>query len=142
MTDNFLAKVAVGIVCCCGFGFATLLFFYAANPWIDHQEIPVFGSRQLDALLFSAAGFMCAFVTIRFAQGRRWAWWTAVAVSLLTLGLGVLLLYSSLQPQSDFARSESGFGIGISIILVTPSFVTGVLLALPRVRQRFAIPGC
>ena len=138
MATNAGARVAVGIVCCWGFAFAALLFFYAVGPWTDHREIPVFGSRPLDTMLFGTAGLICVFVIARLIQGRRWAWWTAFAVSILTLGLGAFLLYSSLHAQTDFERSESGFGLGISIILLTPTVMCSVLLALPCVRRRFA----
>jgi hypothetical protein len=121
---------------------AALLFLYAVNPWFDHKEIPVFGSRLSETALFGAAGMTCAFVTMRLIQGRRWAWWTAFAASVVILGLGAFLLYSSLHPQNDFERSESGFGVGISIILAVPSLITSVLLTLPCVRQRFAVPNC
>ena len=92
MAGKIAGRVAVGIVCCWGFAFAALLLLYAVNPWIDRKEIPVFGSRASDTALFGAAGLICAFVTLRFIQGRRWAWWTAFGVNTLTLGLGALLL--------------------------------------------------
>jgi hypothetical protein len=117
MAGDVVGKVALGIVCCCGFALAALLLLYAASPWIDHKAIAVFGSRPTDTVLFGAAGLICAFVTTRLIQGRHWAWWTAFAVSVLILGLGIFVCYSALHPQSDFARSESGFEIGISIIL-------------------------
>jgi len=142
MAGNVAGKVALGIVCCCGFALAALSFLYAVNPWIDHKEIPVFGSPPSDTVLFAAAGLICAFVTTRLIQGRRWAWWTAFVVSVVILGSGAFLLYSSLRPQNDFERSESGFGVGISIILTAPSFIASVLLALPCVRRRFALPNC
>lgn len=135
---NVGGRVAVGIVCCWGFSLAALLFFYAAGPWIDHGEIPVFHSRPLDTLLFGAAGLICILVIAKLVQGRRWAWWTAFAMSTVILGLGALLFYSSLRAQTDFERSESGFGIGVSIIAMTPAVMCCVLLALPCVRRRFA----
>ena len=135
MVTNVGARVAVGIVCCWGFAFAAMLFFYAIGPWTDHRAIPFFGSRTLHTILFGTAGFICVFVITRLIQGRRWAWWTTFAVSILMLGLGVLLLYSSLHAQTDFERSESGFGIGISIILLAPTVMCSVLLALPCVRR-------
>lgn len=131
------ARVAVGIVCCWGFALTALLVFYAASPWIDHREIPVFRSRPLDTVLFGAAGLTCLFVIARLIQGRRWAWWTAFAVSTVILGLGAFLLYSSLHAQTEFERSESGFGLGVSIILMTPTAMCSVLLALPCVRRTF-----
>jgi len=134
---NVGSRVAIGIVCCCGFAVAALLFLYAANPWIDHTEIPLFHSRASDTVLFGVAGLFCLFVIARLIQGRRWAWWTAFAVSTVVLGLGAFLLYSSLHAQTDFERSESGFGLGVSIILMIPTAICSVLLALPCVRRRF-----
>jgi hypothetical protein len=142
MAANITGRIALGIVCCCGFALAALLFFYAVSPWIDRKEIPVFGSGALDALLFGMAGLICSFVTMRLIQGRRWAWWTALTVSVLALGLGALLLATSLHPQNDFERSEFGFGVGTSIILTIPSLVTCALLLLPSVRHRFAALNC
>jgi hypothetical protein len=132
-------KIALGVVCCCGFTLAALLFLFAVNPWIDHKAIPVFGSRQGDTVLFGVVGLICAFVTTRLIQGRRWAWWTSFTVSILILGLGIFVCYSALHPESDFARSESGFGVGISIILMTPSLISSLMLLLPCVRRRFAL---
>jgi hypothetical protein len=119
------------IVCCWGFALAALLFFYAASPWIEHRAIPLFHAGIADALLFGAAGLICLFVITRLIQGRRWAWWTALAVSTVVLALGALLLYSSLHAKTDFERSESGFGIGVSMILITPTAMCTALLVLP-----------
>ena len=132
------AKIALGIVCCCGFALTALFVLYAASPWVDHKAIPVFGSRLADTILFRAAALICAFVTTRLIQFRRWAWWTAIAVSLLILGLGISVCYSAMHPKSDFARSESSLGIGISIILMTPSFISAFILLLPGVRRTFS----
>jgi uncharacterized protein YacL len=102
MATNAGVRVAVGVVCCWGFAFAALLFFYAIAPWTDHRAIAFFRSRPLDTMLFDTAGVICVFVIARLIQGRRWAWWTAFAVSILMLGLGAVLLYFSLHAQTDF----------------------------------------
>jgi hypothetical protein len=136
-----VAKIAIGVVRSLGFALAVLLFFYAASPWTEQGVIPVFGSRFFDSALFGIAGVICVFVNIRLAQGRAWAWWTAVSLSLLTLVLGVLILTFALHLRDDFARSESGFGLGVSVILMTPAVIATVLLILPPVRQRFLFSG-
>ena len=138
MAGKVAGRVAVGVVCFWGFVFAALLFVYAVNPWIDHKEIPVFSSRASDTALFGAAGLVCVFVILRFIQRRRWAWWTVLGVSTVIFGIGAFVLYSSLRARTDFERSESGFGIGVSTILMTPTAICGVLLSLPCVRRRFA----
>ena len=137
MASSIGAKTARGAVCCCGFVLTALLLFYAAAPWLDPKEIPVFRSRLLDTVIFGVVALICGFVTGRLLQGRRWARRTALTASVVVLGLGVWMLYSVLHPQNEFARSESGFGIGLSIILIAPSFVSAALLALPCVRGRF-----
>ena len=136
MAGKVVGRVAVGIVCFWGFALITLFFFYSVSPWTDPNEIPFFHSRLLDSALFGMAGLTSLFVIARLIQGRRWAWWTAFVVSIFTLGWGVFFFYSSLHPQTDFARSESGFGLGVSMILMTPSAMCTVLLALPCVRRR------
>lgn len=137
MVGSIIGKIALGIVCCCGLALAALLFFYAVGPSIDRKAIPVFGSAYLDTMLFGVAGVICVFVIARLFQGRRWAWWTSLTVSTLLLGFGAFVLYSSLHARTDFERSESGYGFGMSILLMTPATVCCVLLALPCVRRRF-----
>ena len=137
MTGNVGGRVAVGIVCCWAFAFTVLSFFYAVGPWADPKEIPVFHSRLLDTALFGMAGLISLFVIAKLIQGRHWAWWTAFMVSILILGLGAFLFYSSLHARTDFERSESGFALGVSMILMTPTAMCSVLLALPCVRRRF-----
>jgi hypothetical protein len=132
-----VVKIAVGVVCFFGFGLASLLLMYAVSPWIDRAVIPFFGSRVYDTVLFGVTGALSALTSIRLIQGKMWAWWAALAVSGIILGLGVLLLFTTLHPRDDFARSEAGFGMGISIILTLPGAISTVLLSLPRVRRRF-----
>ena len=132
-----LAKVALGVVCFFGVILSVLFFFYAAGPWIEHRAIPIFGVRIYDSVLFGVAGLFCAFVNLRLIQGRTWAWWTAFAASLLALALGAFILIAALSPRNDFARSESGFGLGISVLLIVPATLNAVLLNLPPVRRRF-----
>ena len=130
--------IAVGVVSLLGFSFAALLAFYATGPWMDRKAIPVFGSRMLDTVLFGIFALAAGFGSIRFVQGRRWAWWTALVISTLTLTSGIVLFYTSLHPHSDTEASESGFGIGVSLMLMTPGAIAGMLLVIPSVRRRFA----
>ena len=132
-----LARIAVGIVATIGIALAALLFFYAVDLWREARAIPMFGSRIYDSVLFGGAGVLCIFVNLRLIQGRVWAWWTTFGASTLVLGLGLSIFYSALNPRDDFARSESGFGIGISVILMIPAMVACVLLSLPPVRRSF-----
>ncbi len=134
---SFAFRIAVGVICLFSFTLALLFFFYAVNPWIEKAEIPFTGSRVNDSVLFGLTALLCVFVSIRLIQRRIWAWWTAFAVSVLTLVLGVVLFVSVLHPRNDFDRSEGGFGLVISLILMTPSAITVTLLSLPFVRRRF-----
>ena len=132
-----LAKISIEIVAIIGMTLGALFLFQAVGPWIEAQTIPMFGSRIYDTALFGAAGLLWVFITLRLIQGKVWAWWTTLWANILALGLGLSIFYSALHPHDDFARSESGFGIGISIILMTPAIVACVLLSLPPVRRRF-----
>lgn len=131
------ARIAVGIVAAIGIALAVLFFFYAVDPWTEAQVIPMFGSKIYDSVLFGAAGFLCIFVNLRLIQGRVWAWWTTFGAGILVLGLGLSTFYLAFHPRDDFARSESGFAIGLSVILIIPAMVVCVLLSLPPVRRRF-----
>jgi hypothetical protein len=132
-----IVRVAIGVVCFFGFTLAALLFLAAVNPWVDQHEIPFLGSRSYDSALCGVAGLFCVFAGVRLIQGKLWAWWIAFAVSLATVGLGIFLFVSALHPRDDFARSESGFGLGTGLILMTLGAITSVLLGLPPVRRKF-----
>jgi len=132
-----VARIAIGALSFFGFTLAALLFFYAGNPWIERGEIPFSGSRFFDSASFGMAGLLCVFVNVRLVQGKAWAWWTALAVSVLMLAFGALVFISALHPRDDFARSESGFGLGISVILMTPAAIASILLIMPAVRRSY-----
>ena len=134
-----VVRVAISIACFFGFTLAAILLFAAVNPWVDQHEIPFLHSRLYDSALFGVAGFLGVFAGVRLIQGRLWAWWIAFAVGLVTTGFGVLLFISALHPRDDFARSESGFGLGIGFILMTVGAIPSVLLALPPVRRKFFV---
>jgi hypothetical protein len=122
-----------------GFMLCALLIFYAVSPWSDHKEIPFFGSRFRDTALFLILGLFSLSVTVELLRGKRWAWWSTLVVSVLTLSLAVVLLVSTLHPRDDFARLEGGFGLFLSLCLMLPGAVSTVLLTLPTVRQRFRV---
>lgn len=136
-----VVRIAIGVVCLFGFTLAALLFFYAANPWMERVEVPLFGSRIYDTALFSVIGLLCVLASIRLIQGRTWAWWTAFIVSLITFGLGAFLFVYALYPRDKFARSEGGFGLGIGIMLMIPGTISSILLNLSSVCRRFAARG-
>lgn len=129
------ARIVVGVVSAFGLAVAATLFLYAVSPWADHQEIPFFGSRIVDIISFGVMGLLCVFVSIRLSQGRAWAWWTVLTANLVLMGLGGSLFLSALYPRDDFARSESGFGLGVGIIAIIPAAISIVLLSLPFVRR-------
>ncbi len=134
---SMLAKIAVGVVAAIGIALTVLFFFYAIVLWTEARAIPMFGSKIYDSAVFGAAGLLCIFVNLRLIQGRVWAWWTTLAASILALALGLSTFYLALHPRDDFARSESGFGLGLSVILMIPATVACVLLNLPPIRRRF-----
>lgn len=136
-----VVRIAIGVVCLFGFTLAALLFFYAANPWMERVEVPLLDSRIYDTAVFSVIGLLCVFVSIRLIQGRTWAWWTAFIVSLVTSGLGAFLFVYALYPRDKFARSEGRFGLGIGIMLMILGTISSILLNLSSVCRRFAARG-
>ena len=132
-------RFAVGVVSCFGFAFSLLLFFYAAGPWVDHSVIPTFGTRICDTAVFGLIGLSCIFVSIRLIQGKTWAWWVALLVGIVMLGMGGRLLLLALYPRDDFARSEGGYGLVLSLFFLLPGALSLILLCLPFVRRRFFI---
>jgi hypothetical protein len=137
LASNTAGRAAVGVVCIFGFVLVALLTFYAASPWLDHKEIPFFGSRLRDSALFAFAAAASMYVTVSLARGRLWAWWSALAVAVATLSVAIFFLFASLHPRDDFARSEGGFGLFVSFCLMIPGLISTALLALPPVRRRF-----
>jgi hypothetical protein len=133
-----VSQISISIVSCFGVTLGALLFFYAVSPWTDHKVIPLFGSRLSDTAIFGVIGLFCVFVTIQLLRSKRWAWWFAFVIAAITLGLAIIFLILVLHPRNDFERSESGFGLGISLCLLIPGAVSTILLSLPSVRRRFS----
>jgi hypothetical protein len=115
-----------------------ILFFYAAVPWIEHGVIPFFGSRLCDTSMFGGIGLFCTFVVIQLFRSKRWAWWVAFVASLAMLALAMTTLFLFLHPRDEFARSEGGFGLFLSLVLMVPSAVSTLLLSLPSTRRQFS----
>jgi hypothetical protein len=130
-------RVGTAVVSFFGFMLCALFIFYAVPPWLEHNEIPFFGLRFRDTALFSILGLSSLSVTVQLLRGKRWAWWCALAVSVLTLSLAMVLLVLTLHPRDDFARSEGGFGFFLSLCLMLPGAASAILLTLPATRQRF-----
>ncbi len=57
-------------------------------------------------------------------RGRRWAWWSALAIAIVTVSVAVFLLIATLRPRDDFARSGGEFGLFISLCLMVPGAVS------------------
>ena len=131
------AGILVGLVSLFGFAFAAILFFYSISPYVDRRVIPFSHSAIKDTLIFGSAGVCCLFVSIKLIAGRRWAWWTTVVFSALGLLGGIFLLWVTMHPRDDFARSEGGFGVFLSILTTVPSALCFGILNLPAVRKRF-----
>ena len=130
-------QINIVVVSSLGLLLAAILFFYATAPWIEHGVIPFFGSRLGDTSMFGGSGLFCTFVAFQLFRSRRWAWWVAFVASLAMLILAMTLLFLFLHPRDEFARSEGGFGLFLSLFLMVPSAVSAILLSLPSTRQRF-----
>lgn len=130
-------RVAIGVVSLFGFALAAVLLMYALAPWLDRNVRPFSGSRLRYTVEFGLTAAVSIFATIRFIQGKKWAWWTAFFVTAVTLASAISLFYLVLHPRDEFAASEGGFGFGLAIMFLIPSVLSGVLLNLPSVRRRF-----
>src|SRR6266481_2857535 len=95
-------RLGTAVVSVFGFMLSALFIFYAVSPWSDHNEIPFLGSRFRDTALFSILSLSSLSVTVQLLRGRCWAWWSALAVSVLTLCLAMVLLVLTLHPRNDF----------------------------------------
>jgi hypothetical protein len=140
MQSKAMSLVGITVVCIVSSALSALFLMYAFSPWIDHNEIPFFGSRLRDTTVFSILGASGISVTVGLARGKRWALWSALIVVGLMLSTAVVLLVATVRPRDDFARSEGGFAVFLSFCLLVPGLVSGVLLLLPAVRQRFSRP--
>jgi cell division protein FtsW (lipid II flippase) len=140
MQSKVTGLAGTALVCIFGFVLSALLLMYAASPWIDHNEIPFFGTRLHDTAIFFVLGASGVAITVGLARGRRWAWWSALIVVSLLLSMAVFLLVATVRPRDDFARSEGGFGWFLSFCLLVPGVISAVLLSLPAVRRRFSRP--
>ncbi len=137
MHSKVTGLVGTTVLCLFGLVLSALLLMYAASPWIDHNEIPFFGTRLRDTAIFSVLGSLNICILVGLARGKRWAWWFALFVAGLVLSMALFLVVASMHPRDDFARSEGGFGLFLSFCLLVPGAVSAVLLSLPAVRRRF-----
>jgi hypothetical protein len=140
MQSKGAGLIGTTVVCIFGFVLCALWLMYAISPWIDHNQIPFFGTRLRDTAVFLSLGSSGITVTVGLARGRRWAWWCASMVVGLVLSVAVFLLVATIRPRDDFERSEGGFGLFLSICLLVPGSISAVLLSLPAVRRRFSRP--
>ena len=136
-TSNMAGNAAIAAVCLFGIMFFSLLLFYAASPWLDGQAIPFFGSRLGDSAVFALAAAVTGYTTVCLARRKTWAWWLSLAIAVMTLSVALWLLFATLHPRDDFARSEGGFGFFISLCLAIPGLSSSALLVLPQTRRRF-----
>jgi hypothetical protein len=137
MYTSMIGRVGISVVACFGFALAALILFYAICPWMDHTIVPNFSSRSIDAITLGTVGLCCIFVTIQFVRGKRWAWVLAFTAALILFGLALYLLIAFLHPRDEFAISEGGFGLVLSVGLMLPTSISILLLNVPPVRNRF-----
>jgi len=136
-TSNGAGVAAIAIVCLFGVTFFSLLLFYAASPWLDKQAIPFFGSRFRDSAVFALAAAVVGYLIVSLARRKPWAWWLSLAAGITILCIALWLLFATLHPRDDFARSEGGFGFFIWLCFLIPGLLSSALLVLPQTRRRF-----
>jgi hypothetical protein len=116
-----------------------LLAFYATDNWLERTARPFLGSKVADSLVFGLATLVMAVVIVNLLKGKKWSWWVSLLGSCVFLCLGLLMLWLTLNPRDAFARSEGGFGVFVTGLLLFPSLLSVVLLNLPTTRRRFRL---
>lgn len=132
-----LSRLSLGFVTLMGFGFALLVFFYAASPFTERGMIPVFHNATRDLTIFGLTGFGTIIACIGLLRHKRWAWWVTATFSAILLAAGIIFFWICAHPRDDFARSEGGFGFFLSLLISAPSLLCLILLSLPPVRRSF-----
>jgi hypothetical protein len=108
MQSKVAGLVGTTVVCIFGFVLCALFLMYAASPWIDHNQIPFFGSRLRDTAIFFILGASGISVTVGLARGRRWAWWSAFMVVVLVLSMAVFFSSQSSVPEMITLDQKAG----------------------------------
>lgn len=139
-----IVKLSVALVSFLGFALAVLLSLYAVMAWmmvwIGNKSYTGFYSRLGAPLLLTSLAVGCFLTTIRLTQGKKWAWWGAIAAAALAGGFGLYCMWAAFYSKDDYIKSEVIFVLFCGLAFAIPAAVTAVLLNLPQVRRTFLAP--
>jgi hypothetical protein len=135
-----IVNTSVALISFFGFALAALLWLYAVMAWIGNRSYTGVYPRFGAPMLLTSLAVGCFLTTIRLIQGRKWAWWGAIAATVLTAGFGLFCMWAAFYSKDTYIRSEAIFVLLCGFMFVIPAAVTAVLLNLPQVRRTFLAP--
>ena len=133
----YFVRISIGFVLLLGAAFAALMLFYAAAPFTESGVIPFSHSAAGDAIIFGFLTICSLLICIGLIKRKSWAWWTTVLFCILLVLAGFGLLWITMHPRDEFARSEGGFGWFLSFILLLIGGICLSILSSRSVRKSF-----
>jgi len=135
MRSELIGRIGTIVVCLLGAILCAVLMFYAGFSWVDYNVFRFLGLRwNITSSILSLSGL---YVIVGLIRGRRWAWWSAFAVALVTISAALFFLNATIHPRDVFEETEMGTGFFVSLVLLVPGVLSAILLVLPAVRKRF-----
>jgi hypothetical protein len=130
-----MRRVAVTVVALFGFLLAGVFAVYAATPWMVYAQ-PVTHSHIGDCVLYSVLTVTAFSASIGLFKRKVWAWWIALAGSLLMLAMDGWLLYEA--AHSDAIRgADFAVDLRTCATVAIPELISVMALMLPSVRTWF-----
>ncbi|MBS1798897.1 MAG: hypothetical protein JSS95_03635 [Acidobacteria bacterium] len=140
-----MARLSIGLVTTLEF-FIGVLFalwsLYGVSAFFASLARRHFGEAILSVLLFLAAAFvslLCFSAGVGLIRRSQRARFSSLVQGFFVGGLGLVCLWSATHPTDEYSRSESGFGVGLALVVLVVSFLWVVLLNLPQTRAEFKL---
>jgi len=132
-----MGRVASWIVGIMGVIATAVFAVFAAAPWLNHVR-PLITKLQLEeCILNGSLTLVTGLASWGIFAHRLWGWWITVAFCLLLLGFDGWLFWSATHQHNPYEHSESGFGVGLCLIVFGPPAFAMVLLMLKSTRALY-----